>query len=187
MSDHNEVKAISDNFQTVSLTGFTFIADRLPNDFEECLIVEKDGHLSAACWYTGISRTCDGEPGIFYQSRGGVLQVRDVLAWLPIEKCSIDINKVSWNPEYHLIASLADCLMVYAKDADPFLVIEYTGGDREDVVFKMDINTGKICVIDEDDRDEIDCIKGFLIDWYDNNKEKLVANYRRGSYTVLPE
>ena len=34
MSDHNEVKDISDNFQTVSLTGFTFIADRLPNDYQ---------------------------------------------------------------------------------------------------------------------------------------------------------
>ncbi len=50
MSDHNEVRAISDDFQTVSLTGFTFIADRLPNDCEVCLIVETDGHLSAACW-----------------------------------------------------------------------------------------------------------------------------------------
>jgi protein tyrosine phosphatase len=34
MSDHNEVKAVSDDFRTMSLTGFIFRADRLPDDCE---------------------------------------------------------------------------------------------------------------------------------------------------------
>ena len=115
MSDHNEVKAISDNFQTVSLTGFTFIADRLPDDFEVCLIVETGGHLSAACWDTGSKWTQDGEPGVFHQSRGGVLYVSDVLAWLPIEKCSVDIKKYVGIRNITLLAALRMVLLCMQK------------------------------------------------------------------------
>jgi len=53
----------------VSLTGFTFIADRLPNDCEVCLIVETGGHLSAACWDTGTKWTQDGEPGVYDKNK----------------------------------------------------------------------------------------------------------------------
>ena len=49
----NEVFAISNKPREVTLKGFNYIKDRLPNNFEVCLIVEKDGHLSAGCWNTG--------------------------------------------------------------------------------------------------------------------------------------
>ena len=187
MSDYNEVKAISDNFQTVSLTGFTFIADRLPNDCEVCLIVETGGHLSAACWDTGTKWTQDGEPGVFHQSRGGVLYVSDVLAWLPIEKCSIDIKQICWNPEYHLIGSTAYCFTVYAKDADSCLIVEYTGGDGGVILFHMDVKTGNSFATNKDDREEISYIKGGLKDWYEDNKDRLIEDYHSGHYSVLPE
>ncbi len=187
MSDHNEVKAISDNFQTVSLMGFTFIADRLPNDCELCLIVETGGHLSAACWDTGTKWTQDGEPGVFRQSRGGVLYVSDVLAWLPIEKCSIDIKQICWNPEYHLIGSTAYRFTVYAKDADPCLIVEYTGGNEGTILFNMDIRTGNSLAINKDDREEISYIECGLKAWYLDNKERLIEDYHSGHYSVLPE
>lgn len=50
----NEVFAISNKPGEVTLKGFNYIKDRLPHDFEVCLIVEKDGHLSAGCWDTGV-------------------------------------------------------------------------------------------------------------------------------------
>ena len=91
-----EVNATSDDQRQVTLSGFTFITDKLPDDFEVCLVIETDGHLRAGCWDTGTRYTQDGAPGVFRQSRGGVLEVGDVLAWLPIEQASIDINKVCW-------------------------------------------------------------------------------------------
>ena len=39
----NEVVAISNKPGEVMLKGFNYIKDRFPNDFEVCLIVEKDG------------------------------------------------------------------------------------------------------------------------------------------------
>lgn len=42
----NEVFAISNKAGEVTLKGFNYIKDRFPDDFEVCLIVEKDGHLS---------------------------------------------------------------------------------------------------------------------------------------------
>ena len=95
----NEVLARSNHLGEVTLKGFTFIKDGLPEDFEVCLIVEKDGNLSAGCWDTGVRSTENGKPGCFRQSRGGVIDVDYVLAWLPIEETAIDIKGVSWDPE----------------------------------------------------------------------------------------
>ena len=187
MSDYNKVKAISANYQTVSLTGFTFLADRLPDDCEECLVVERDGQLSAGCWDIGTRRTEDGEPGVFHQSRGGVLNVSDVLAWLPIEKCSIDIKQICWNPEYHLIGSTAYGFTVYAKDSDPCLIVEYTGGNDGTILFNMDVRTGSCLAVNKDDKEEISCIKGGLKAWCEDNKERLIEDYHSGNYSVLPE
>lgn len=61
----NEVLAISNHPGEVTLKGFTFIRDRLPDDFEVCLIVEKGGNLSAGCWDTGLRSTENGKPGCF--------------------------------------------------------------------------------------------------------------------------
>lgn len=88
---NNEAFAISNHPGEVTLKGFTFIKDRLPDDFEVCLIIENDGNLSAGCWDTGLRSTENGKPGCFRQSRGGVIDTDDVLAWLPIEDTAIDV------------------------------------------------------------------------------------------------
>ena len=91
----NEIFAISNKPGEVSLKGFNYIKDRLPNNFEVCLIIEKNGHLSAGCWDTGLRSTDGGKiPGCFRQSRGGFIGLDEVLALLPIEKAEIDIK--SW-------------------------------------------------------------------------------------------
>lgn len=88
------------------------------------MIVEKDGHLSAGCWDTGVWSTDHGKiPGSFRQSRGGVLEFDSVLAWLPIEKTEIDIKELWWNPEYRLISIIYDSIMVFAKDTDNYLTM----------------------------------------------------------------
>lgn len=66
----NEVFAISNKPGEVTLKGFNYIKDRFPNNSEVCLIVEKDGHLSAGCWGTGVRSTDHGKiPGSFRQSQ----------------------------------------------------------------------------------------------------------------------
>lgn len=75
----------------IPITKFTDIGDRLPDDFEVCLIVEKNGRLTAGCWDTGLYARNGGKPGCFKQSRGGAIDIDSVKAWLPIEKYSIKI------------------------------------------------------------------------------------------------
>lgn len=96
----NEVFATSNKPGEVTLKGFNYIKDGFPDDFEVCLIVEKDGHLSAGCWDTGLWSTENEKPGSFRQSRGGVIEFDDVLAWLPIEKATIDIKGYTILPEW---------------------------------------------------------------------------------------
>ena len=55
-----------------------------------CLIVERDGGLSAGCWATGINSQSDGQPGAFRQSRGGSISLDSVWAWLPIEQYRVN-------------------------------------------------------------------------------------------------
>lgn len=183
----NEVLAISNKPGEVTLKGFNYIQDRFPDDFEVCLIVEKDGHLTAGCWDTGLWATENGKPGSFRQSRGGVIEPDDVLAWLPIEKATINIKGLWWNPEYRLISAFLDCVMVFAKDADDCLIIEYSDGDEEKVIFRMDVKTGNVIEIDKNGRDEIYYLQSTLRSWYDDVKEKLLEDYHSGRYTVLPE
>lgn len=80
-----------------------------------------------------------------------------------------------------------DCVLVFAKDADDCLIIEYSSGDEEKVVFYMDVKTGNIIEIDKNAREEIYYIQSTLRAWYDDWKEKLLEDYHSGSYTVLPE
>lgn len=87
-----KVLAKSNKPGEVTLEGFNYIKDRFPEDFEVCLIVEKDGHLSAGCWDTGAWSTENGKTGKFRQSRGGVIGPDDVLAWLPIEETTINLK-----------------------------------------------------------------------------------------------
>jgi len=90
----NEVFATSNKPAEVSLNGFTYIKDRMPGDFEVCIIIEKSGHLSAGCWDTGLWSTDNGrKPGSFRQARGGIIEADDVLAFLEIEKAAIDVRE----------------------------------------------------------------------------------------------
>ena len=183
----NEVLAVSNHPREVTLKGFTFIKDRIPDDFEVCLIVEKGGNLSVGCWDTGLRSTENGKLGCFRQSRGGVIDADDVLAWLPIEATAIDVNGLWWNPEFHLISVFLDCFMVFAKDADNCLIFEYSGGGDEKVIFQMDVRTGNILEIEKDGRDKIYYLQSTLQAWYDDFKEKLLEDYHNGRYTILPE
>lgn len=183
----NEVLAVSNKPGKVTLGGFRYLKDRYPDDFEVCLIVEKNGHLSAGCWDTGLRSTENGKPGSFRQSRGGVIEPDDVLAWLPIEEAAIDVNGLGWNPEYRLISVFLECVMVFAKDADDCLKIEYSGGDEGKISFRMDVKTGNILENDENDRDEICYLKSTLRAWYDHFKEKLLEDYQSGRYSILPK
>lgn len=71
---------------TLQLEDFHFIKEELPEDFEVCLIVQRNGKLTAGCWDTGLYSRKDGEPGAFRQSRGMTISLDTVWAWLPIEK-----------------------------------------------------------------------------------------------------
>lgn len=183
----NEVFAISNKPGEVTLKGFNYIKDRFPDDFEVCMIIEKNGHLSAGCWETGVRSAENGKPGSFWQGHGGVIECDDVLAWLPIEKGTIDIKGLWWNPEYRLISVFLDCVMVFAKDGDNYIIIEYSGGDEDKIIFRMDVKTGNIIAIDKKGREEINYIQSTLRAWYDDMKEKLLEDYYSGRYTVLPE
>lgn len=184
----NEVYAISNKLGEVTLKGFNYIKDKLPDDLEVCLIVERDGHLSAGCWNTGVWSTNHGKkPGSFRQSRGGSVEFDNVLAWLPIEKTSIDIKELWWNPEYRLISIICDSVMVFAKDEDDYLTMEYYGGNEEKVIFHMDIKTGNILEIDKNERGEICYIQSTLRAWYNDMKNKLLECYYNGKFTDLPE
>ena len=185
--DIYEAFAVSNKPGEITLTGFHFIKDVLPHNFEVCLIIEKNGHLSAGCWDTGLWSTENGKEGSFRQSRGGVIELDNVLAWLPIEETTINIKELWWNPEYRLIATFLDCVMVFAKDADDCLIIAYAGGAEETVIFHMDVKTGNILAIDKNGRDEIYYLQSTLRAWYDDLKEKLLEDYHSGRYNVLPE
>ena len=185
--DINEAFAISNKPGEITLTGFHFIKDVLPQDFEVCLIIEKNGHLSAGCWDTGLWSTENGKAGSFRQSRGGVIELDNVLAWLPIEETTINIKELWWNPEYRLISIFLNCVMVFAKDADKYLTIEYYGGNEKKIIFHMDVTTGNILEIDENGRGEIYYLQSTMRAWYDDLKEKLLEGYYSGRYTVLPK
>lgn len=75
----------------IELKDFHYVMNGdLPEDFEVCLIVEKDGGLSAGCWDTGINSQSDGQLGAFRLSRGGSISLDSVWAWLPIEQYRVN-------------------------------------------------------------------------------------------------
>lgn len=183
---NNEVLAISYHPREVTLKGFSFIQDKIPDEFEICLIVEKNGKLSAGCWDAGDT-TENGKLGYFRQSRGGVIDADYVLAWLPIEATVIDVKGLWWNSEYRTISVFQDCVRVFAKDGDNCLIFEYSGENDEKVIFHMDVRTGNILEIEKDGRDKIYCLKSTVRAWYDDFKEKLLEDYNNGRYAMLPE
>ena len=173
--NNNGIAALSDGAGKVTLSGFTFLMDQQPEEFEVCLLIKKTGYLSAGCWLTS-SLYPDGR---FLQGHSGFVEATDVLAWMPIEKTSTDLNRMCWNPDYRSIASFLDCFIVYAKNTDPTLIIEYSGGEEKVVLINMDVTTGEL---DGDSQDVQETLKA----WYNDNKVKLIKDYYSGSYKVLP-
>lgn len=45
--------------------------------------------------------------------------------------------------------------MVFAKDADDYLIMEYYGVDKGKIIFYMDVQTGNILETDKNGKDEI--------------------------------
>ena len=175
-----ELFAISNNPGEITLSGFTFMKDCTPDDFEVCLIVWNDGQISAGCWVTDSAGK-----GIFRQGRNGVIDAESILAWLPLEGSLYIEKNIWWNPEYHLIAEFIECFRVFAKDGDASLVFEYTGGSVEKVFFHMDAITGNIAEIDVKGYEDIKIITNCLKDWYANYKDELADGYKSGKYNVL--
>ena len=74
--------------------------------------------------------------------------------------------------------------MVFAKDADDYLTMEYYGGDKGKIIFHMDVQTGNIL---ETDKDETYYLQSTLRAWYNDMRGKLLAGYQNGKFTIFPE
>lgn len=62
---------------------FIPMTERYPDPFEECLLLDKNGGLTAGCW---ISTDEENREGSFRQGRHGVYDKEYIVAWVPIEK-----------------------------------------------------------------------------------------------------
>ena len=47
----------------------------------------------------------------------------------------MDIKELWWNPEYRLISIIYDSIMVFAKDTDNYLTMEYYGENEGKIIF----------------------------------------------------
>lgn len=176
-----EICAISNNPGEITLSGFTFMKDRTPDDFEVCLIVWNDGQISAGCWITDSVGK-----GIFRQGRNGTIDAESILAWLPLEgKLYIEKN-IWWDPEYHLIADFLECFQVFAKDGDASLVFEYTGGE-EKMTFHMNASTGEIPELNKDGYEDLSYVMNTINEWYEVFKPELLKGLTSGRYEELPQ
>lgn len=174
----NRVSACTKNSKEVMLSGFTFMKDREPEEFEVCVIVERTGHLSAGCWLKGESA------GVFRQGRGGIIGSEHVVAWFPIEEANIDVNNYDWNPMFRLIAEFYG-VKVFASDKDSVITLDYIGG-KDEMVIHMDVTNGQI-IENDSDFEDIKYIKTTLMDWYGTYRDELVECYRNGRYYRLPD
>lgn len=59
------------------------IAERNPDPFEECLILDRNHALTAGSW---ISTDEENREGKFYQGHHGVYEKDEVIGWIAIEK-----------------------------------------------------------------------------------------------------
>lgn len=110
-----------------------------------------------------------------------------MLAWLPIEKTEMDIKELWWNPKYRLISIIYDSIMVFAKDTDNYLTMEYYGENEGKIIFYMDVQTGNILENDKNRKEEIYYLQSTLRAWYSDMRVKLLEGYQNGRFTILPE
>ena len=77
--------------------------------------------------------------------------------------------------------------MVFAKDTDDYLTMEYYGGDKGKINFYMDVQTGNILESDKNEKNEIYYLQSTLRAWYSDMREKLLEGYQNSRFTILPE
>ena len=90
-------------------------------------------------------------------------------------------------PEYRLVSIIYDSIMVFAKDTDNYLTMEYYGGNEGKIIFYMDVQTGNILENDKNRKEEIYYLQSTLRAWYNDMREKLLEGYQNGRFTILPE
>lgn len=75
----------------ITLSNFELKKDgNKPEVFGVYLIIDKRGQLSAGCWTEGT----EYPNGAFRQSRGGSIDLENVIAWIDLEKERIDVTEL---------------------------------------------------------------------------------------------
>ena len=74
-----------------------------------------------------------------------------------------------------------DSIMVFAKDADDYLTMEYYGGDKGKIIFHMDVQTGTILEIDKNEKNEIYYLQSTLRAWYNDMRENCWKAIKMGN------
>ncbi len=64
------------------IVNFIPISKRVPNLFEECILLDINGRLSVGCW---ISINEENKTGYFRQGGCGEYEKDEIVAWIPIE------------------------------------------------------------------------------------------------------
>ena len=64
------------------IISFIPMAERYPDPFEACLLLDCYNRLSVGCW---ISVDDDNREGSFRQGHHGVYEKDEIVAWIPIE------------------------------------------------------------------------------------------------------
>lgn len=74
----------------IILKNFFFVKDGfLPNEFETCIIIEKNGSLNVGIWdESDIAKTTDKQ-GSFFDGIGGHISADNVIAWKPLDGIKI--------------------------------------------------------------------------------------------------
>ena len=88
-----------------------------------------------------------------------------------------------------MVSDVEDLLIKKKMNSQRFyyLTMEYYGGDKEKIIFYMDVQTGNILESDKNGKDEIYYLQSTLRDWYNDMREKLLEGYQNGKFTILPE
>lgn len=79
---------------SITLSGFEFKKDgKKPEEFGVYLVIDNYGRLSAGCWTEGTMYP----QGVFHQSRGGVIELEDVIAWIDVEQICVNVDDILKN------------------------------------------------------------------------------------------
>ena len=70
----------------VTLTGFHYIEDELPEPFTTCMVITKKGRVMIGHWEDGAAAMRHDPRGAFYDGMGGHFGPDYVLAWKDVAK-----------------------------------------------------------------------------------------------------